>query len=110
MLTGFVSVWWISASSGLVLCVGGHSRHTSFLSPVLFFVMFKCLQVHISASGLVLVVSHNKSVFSPGSVFLSCLRVAGIVNVWIFASGFVLCVGCHSIVNRFFPVSVFCPV
>ncbi len=31
VLTGFVNVW-ISASSGFVLCMGGHSHHKSILS------------------------------------------------------------------------------
>ncbi len=40
---GFVNVW-ISASSGFVLCVSGHSHRKSVGSPVLFFV--SCLGAH----------------------------------------------------------------
>ena len=77
-----------------------------FFPPVLFFVVFRCLNVWIPASsGFVLCVggqSHRKSFLSTGSVFCLVQVLTGFLNVWISASsGFVLRVGSHSLHKSF---------
>ena len=104
VLTGFLNVW-ISALSGLVLCVGGYSYCKHVFAPGSIFCRVQVLTGFLNAwisgsSGFVLFVgghSHRKSFLSPISVFCCVQVLTGFLNVRIFVfSGYILCVGGHS--------------